>query len=110
MHGSVRSRPPDASRYSSSPELRSTPSAAGATPDQQRSHDASTRHRIHRQDPRSMTALLVTGCTCAMTLGGGLVALRLEAYRAFVLAFAAGALVASALMDVLPDAMDLLLK
>jgi zinc transporter ZupT len=57
-----------------------------------------------------MTALLVTGCTCAMTLGGGLVALRLEAYRAFVLAFAAGALVASALMDVLPDAMDLLLK
>lgn len=55
-------------------------------------------------------ALLVTGCTCAMTLGGGLVALRLEAYRAFVLAFAAGALVASALMDVIPDALELLTR
>lgn len=55
-----------------------------------------------------MTALLITGCTCAMTFGGGLVALRLEAYRAFVLAFAAGALVASALMDVIPDALELL--
>jgi zinc transporter, ZIP family len=55
-----------------------------------------------------MTALLVTGCTCAMTFGGGLLALRLEAYRAFVLAFAAGALVATALMDVIPDATDLL--
>src|SRR3984893_18897077 len=57
-----------------------------------------------------MTALLVTGCTCVMTLGGGLLALRLEAYRAFVLAFAAGALVASALMDVIPDALELLTR
>jgi zinc and cadmium transporter len=57
-----------------------------------------------------MTALLVTGCTCAMTFGGGLVALRLEAYRAFVLAFAAGALVASALIDVIPDALELLAR
>lgn len=57
-----------------------------------------------------MTALLVTGCTCAMTFGGGLLALRLEAYRAFVLAFAAGALVASALMDVIPDATELLTR
>jgi zinc and cadmium transporter len=57
-----------------------------------------------------MTALLVTGCTCAMTFGGGLLALRLEAYRAFVLAFAAGALVASALMDVIPDALELLTR
>ncbi len=55
-----------------------------------------------------MTALLVTGCTCAMTFGGGLLALRLEAYRAFVLAFAAGALVASALIDLIPDALELL--
>jgi ZIP family zinc transporter len=57
-----------------------------------------------------VTALLVTGCTCAMTFGGGLLALRLEAYRAFVLAFAAGALVASALMDVIPDALELLTR
>jgi ZIP family zinc transporter len=55
-----------------------------------------------------MSALLLTGCTCAMTFSGGLLALRLEAQRAFVLAFAAGALVASALMDVIPDALDLL--
>jgi zinc transporter ZupT len=57
-----------------------------------------------------MTALLVTSCTCAMTFGGGLLALRLEAYRAFVLAFAAGALVAGALIDVIPDALGLLEK
>jgi zinc transporter ZupT len=55
-----------------------------------------------------MTPLLVTGATCAMTFGGGVLALRLEAYRAFVLAFAAGALVSSALMDVIPDALQLL--
>jgi ZIP family zinc transporter len=57
-----------------------------------------------------MTALLVTGCTCAMTFGGGLLALRLEAHRAFVLAFAAGALVASALVDVIPDGLELLAR
>jgi ZIP family zinc transporter len=55
-----------------------------------------------------VTAFWVTGCTCALTFGGGLLALRLETYRAFVLAFAAGALVASALMDVIPDALELL--
>ena len=55
-----------------------------------------------------MIPLLVTGCTCAMTYGGGLLALRLGAYRAFALAFAAGALVATALMDVIPDALELL--
>src|ERR1700680_4951699 len=57
-----------------------------------------------------MTALFVTSCTCAMTFGGGLLALRLEAYRAFVLAFAAGALVASALIDVIPDGLELLVR
>src|ERR1700739_2957200 len=57
-----------------------------------------------------MTALLVTGCTCAMVFGGGFLALRMEAYRAFVIAFAAGALVASALMDVIPDALELLAR
>jgi ZIP family zinc transporter len=57
-----------------------------------------------------MAALVLTGWTCVMTWGGGLLALRLEAYRAFVLAFAAGALVASALIDVIPDALELLTK
>jgi ZIP family zinc transporter len=57
-----------------------------------------------------MAAFLLTGCTCVMTLGGGLLALRLEAYRAFVLAFAAGALVASALLDVIPDALEMLAR
>jgi hypothetical protein len=41
-------------------------------------------------------ALLITGCTCAMTFGGGMLALRMEASRSFVLAFAAGALVTTA--------------
>jgi ZIP family zinc transporter len=57
-----------------------------------------------------MTQLLLTGCSCVMTLGGGLIALRLEAYRAFVIAFAAGALVATALMDVIPDSLELLTR
>jgi ZIP family zinc transporter len=56
----------------------------------------------------AMTAFLITSGTCVMTLGGGLLVLRLEAYRGFVLAFAAGALVSSALLDVIPDALDLL--
>lgn len=43
-----------------------------------------------------------------MTLGGGFLALRLQAYRGLVLAFCAGALVAGALMDVIPDALQLL--
>jgi zinc transporter ZupT len=56
------------------------------------------------------TALLVTSCTCAMTVGGGRLALRLEAYRAFILAFAAGALIISALIDVIPDALEMLTR
>ena len=55
-----------------------------------------------------MTALWISGATCVMTLGGGLLALRLQTYRGLVLAFCAGALVAGALMDVLPDALQLL--
>ena len=55
-----------------------------------------------------MTALWVSGATCIMTFGGGLIALRLQAYRGLVLAFCAGALVAGALMDVIPHALQLL--
>ncbi len=55
-----------------------------------------------------MTAFWISGATCLMTLGGGYIALRLQAYRGLVLAFCAGALVAGALMDVIPDALQLL--
>ena len=55
-----------------------------------------------------MTALLVSGATCLVTLGGGLLVLRLQAYRGLVLAFCAGVLVAGALMDVIPNALQLL--
>ncbi len=55
-----------------------------------------------------MTALWISGATCVMTFGGGLLALRLQAYRALVLAFCGGALVAGALMHVVPHALQLL--
>src|SRR5690349_19547359 len=57
-----------------------------------------------------MSAFLITSGTCLMTFGGGMIALRLDAYRGFVLAFAAGALVSSALLDVIPDALELLTR
>lgn len=55
-----------------------------------------------------MTALWISGATCIITLGGGLMALRLQAYRGLVLAFCAGALVAGALLEVIPEALQLL--
>ena len=55
-----------------------------------------------------MTAYLLAGATCVMTFGGGLIALRLDAYRGMVLAFCAGALVSGALLNVIPEALDLL--
>jgi zinc transporter ZupT len=55
-----------------------------------------------------MESLLVSGAAGTITLLGGLLALRLRAYRAFVLAFCAGALVAAALVQVVPDAIDVL--
>lgn len=55
-----------------------------------------------------MTALWISGATGVITLGGGLLALRLEAQRGLVLAFCAGALVAGALMNVVPEALQLL--
>jgi zinc transporter ZupT len=56
----------------------------------------------------SMLALYISGATCLVTLGGGLLALWLQAHRGFVLAFGAGALIAGALMEVIPDALELL--
>lgn len=55
-----------------------------------------------------MTAYWLAGATCVMTFGGGLIALRLEAYRGMVLAFCGGALVSGALLNVIPEALDLL--
>jgi zinc transporter ZupT len=55
-----------------------------------------------------MSAFLLTGWTCLMTFGGGYVALHFEARRAFILAFAAGALITTALLDVIPGALGLL--
>ena len=43
-----------------------------------------------------------------MTFGGGLIALRLEAYRGIVFSFCAGALVAGALLNVIPESLELL--
>lgn len=55
-----------------------------------------------------MTAYWLSGATAVMTLGGGIIALRLEAYRGIVLAFCAGALISGALLNVIPEALDLM--
>jgi zinc transporter, ZIP family len=55
-----------------------------------------------------MTPLWISGVTGVMTFGGGLLALRFRAYRGPVLAFCAGALIAGALLDVIPEALRLL--
>ena len=60
-------------------------------------------------DPlRIMTALWFSSATSLITFCGGLLALRLQAYRGVVFAFCAGALVAAALMEVVPEALELL--
>jgi ZIP family zinc transporter len=55
-----------------------------------------------------MVPLYISGVTCVVTLGGGFLALWLKAQRGLVLAFCAGALVASALLEVVPEALTLL--
>lgn len=55
-----------------------------------------------------MTALYISGATCVITLGGGLLALWLQAQRGLVLAFCAGALITGALLEVIPEALELL--
>lgn len=55
-----------------------------------------------------MQAYLLAGVATAITLTGGLVALKQHAYRAAIFAFCAGALIAAALIEVLPDAYHLL--
>jgi zinc transporter ZupT len=53
------------------------------------------------------SALEVGSAASLITLGGGLLALRLQARRGLVLGFCAGALVAGALLHVLPSALEL---
>lgn len=55
-----------------------------------------------------MEAFLLSVLAAAITLGGGLLAVHVHAYRAAIFAFCAGALVAAALIEVLPDAQQLL--
>lgn len=55
-----------------------------------------------------MIALWVAGATCALTLAGGLLALRFRSYQGALFAFCAGALMAGGLMEILPDAEVLL--
>ena len=55
-----------------------------------------------------MTAFAIAGMTGVMTLGGGMLALWLKAYRGLILAFCAGLLMALALLELLPAAMELL--
>lgn len=55
-----------------------------------------------------MQAYLLAGAAGLITLGGGLVALRAEAYRGLVFAFCAGALIATALVGLVPDSLALL--
>ncbi|MEO2167953.1 MAG: ZIP family metal transporter [bacterium] len=55
-----------------------------------------------------MAALLLTTTAGLIALGGGLLALRLEAWRAWIVAFCAGALISAALLMLLPDAIELI--
>jgi ZIP family zinc transporter len=55
-----------------------------------------------------MEAILLSVGAAAITLGGGLLAVRLHVYRAYIFGFCAGALIAAALIEVLPNAHHLL--
>ncbi len=55
-----------------------------------------------------MTAFWIASATFVLTLGGGLLILRLRAYQGVVFAFCAGALIATALMEVIPESLELL--
>jgi ZIP family zinc transporter len=55
-----------------------------------------------------MEAFLLSVLAAAITLGGGLLAVHVHAYRPAIFAFCAGALVAAALIEVIPDAHQLL--
>ena len=52
-------------------------------------------------------AFWIAGATCVITLLGGVLALRFRSYQGVLFAFCAGALMAGALMDILPEALVL---
>ena len=55
-----------------------------------------------------MSPFLLAGLAGLITFAGGLLALRAEAYRGYVYAFCAGALIATALLGLVPDSLALL--
>jgi ZIP family zinc transporter len=55
-----------------------------------------------------MTAFWIACATCILTLAGGFLAVRFRTYQGVLFAFCAGALMAGALMEILPDALELL--
>ena len=55
-----------------------------------------------------MIAFWIAGATCVITLVGGVLALRFRSYQGVLFAFCAGALTAGALMEILPEALELL--
>ncbi len=54
-----------------------------------------------------MQGLLVTGLAGAITFAGGLIALRTQVHRGAVYAFCAGALIGTALLALIPEALEL---
>ena len=55
-----------------------------------------------------MPSILIACLASVITLGSGLLTLKFEAQRAYIFAFCAGALVAGALLNVIPEALVLL--
>lgn len=55
-----------------------------------------------------MEALVLSFAAALITLSGGLLAVRLHEHRAYIFAFCAGALISAALVEVIPNAHELL--
>ena len=55
-----------------------------------------------------MTAFWIACATCILTFVGGFLAVRFRTYQGVLFAFCAGTLMAGALMEILPDALELL--
>ena len=66
-----------------------------------------TDGRTQRESTR-MQAFLLSALAAAITLGGGLLAIRLHAHRAAIFAFCAGALISASMIEILPHALALL--
>ena len=55
-----------------------------------------------------MTAVWIASITFLLTLCGGVLAMRLRAYQGLLFAFSAGVLIATALIEVLPESLEIL--